>query len=324
MIGITGSSGFIGSWLLRRLVANGQKVRVLLRATSSILPEHSNAEIVYGDVRDATVIHSFVKGLGCIVHLANVYQHKASGIGEMTSINQDAAGRLFTAAAESGVKRIVYASTAGVHEPVAGVIDENTPLQYETTDPYERQKIKCEQMLTELGRTGALETVILRPATVYGSGDLRLASFFHMIRSGKFFFIGNGLNHVSWVYIGDLIDAMESAATHPDAAGQAFLITGPETPTLRQLSAQVAEIFGVKPPALSLPVPPFRLAADLCEAIFPRLGVSPPIYRARLRFFTDDRIYSAAKARATLRVSLDTTLKEGLRNTLSRTLRKET
>lgn len=315
-ISITGSTGFIGKNLLKQLTEKRIAIRTLVRSHSQSISEHSKTEVVLGDIRDEKSLDALVKDCECLIHLANVYQTKVSSLKEMYAINVDASKKLFEKAVAQGVKRIVYMSSAGVHQHRKGIIDELVPLRTDSDDPYEIQKIACEQFLRELALNHPVETVIIRPATVYGPGDWRLIPLFKMIRSGRFFFIGSGDNHVSWVYIDDLIRAIEIAIEHPNAVGQSYIITGPDTITLKQLVNVISQILQVKPPQFKLPLFPFLMAAAICETIFPILGIRPPITKARLRFFTDNLRYSSEKIKKELNVELDTSLKDGLRKTL--------
>ncbi|RJR41819.1 MAG: NAD-dependent epimerase/dehydratase family protein [Desulfobacteraceae bacterium] len=316
MICITGTTGFIGSNLLAHLAGKGKRVKVLLRPGAVLRSEHDQALVIRGDIRDPGAAKELLKGSDCLIHLANVYRHQVSTIEEMRAINVEATLALFEEAVEQGVRRIVYISSAGVHRHTGEMVDESVPLNTETGDPYEKHKIACEKHLRELSRQSGTETVVLRPATVYGPGDKRLAPLFNMIRSGKFFFIGGGDNYVSWIFIQDLVEVIEAGVERPEASGKAYLVTGSDVLTLRELASLIAEIQGKEAPTLSLPVFPFTIGAAICEKLCPVLGVQPPIHRARLRFFTDSLRYSSKKIKSELGALLDTPLQKGLRITI--------
>ncbi|CAN2039406.1 NAD-dependent epimerase/dehydratase family protein [Candidatus Magnetomoraceae bacterium gMMP-15] len=317
VICITGSTGFIGRHIVKHLMRQGVKVKALLRSDSNSFEECNEPDIIKGDIREKKVVKALVKDCNCLIHLAGVYQNRVNSINEMEIINVEATKNLFQIAVESDVKRIIYISSAGVHKHLNGIIDESTPLRINSDDPYEKQKITCEQILNSLSDKYGVETVILRPATVYGPDDTRLLPLFNLIKSRRFFFIGKGANYVSWVYIQDLVNAIEAAVKHPTAPGQAYIITGPDDGLiLRDLVSIIAELEGVKQPCLSLPILPFSFAAFICERLCPIIAMPAPINKARLRFFTDSLRYSSKKAKKELNISLNTSIKTGLKLTL--------
>ena len=80
--------------------------------------------------------------------------------------------------------------------------------------------------------------------------------------------------------------------------------------------ALVAEVAGVKPPGLHLPVWPFWIAGAACEALCAPLGIEPPLYRRRVDFYTKSRAFDIARARTELGYAPQVGLREGIRRTL--------
>ena len=142
MIAITGATGFIGSHLVRRLTEINRPVKTLARIPpQNDLAPSKRLNRVVGDIRDSSARQRLLTHCSVLVHLANVYQNRVSGIAEMIAVNETASIRLLSEAARTGVRRIVYLSTAGVHTHTGGIADESTPLRLHSKDPYERQKI---------------------------------------------------------------------------------------------------------------------------------------------------------------------------------------
>ena len=84
---------------------------------------------------------------------------------------------------------------------------------------------------------------------------------------------------------------------HPAAANRTYILAGGEVTTLNKLVTIIAEVAGVPPPRLHLPVWPFWLAGAACEALCAPLGIEPPIYRRRVDFFTKSRAFDITRAR---------------------------
>jgi nucleoside-diphosphate-sugar epimerase len=86
--------------------------------------------------------------------------------------------------------------------------------------------------------------------------------------------------------------------------------------TLNELVALTAELAGVKPPAMHWPVWPFWVAGAICEGVCAPLGISPPIFRRRVDFFTKSRAFDISRARAELGFQPRVGLREGIGRTL--------
>jgi nucleoside-diphosphate-sugar epimerase len=106
------------------------------------------------------------------------------------------------------------------------------------------------------------------------------------------------------------------AGTVEDAAGEPFLIGGSETPSLNAVIAALAEVLNNQDQHIvRLPAWPFWLAGWGCELLCRPLGVSPPIYRRRVEFFTNNRAYDIGKAQSILGYQPRVKMREGLKHT---------
>ena len=87
--------------------------------------------------------------------------------------------------------------------------------------------------------------------------------------------------------------------------------------TLNELVARIAEVAGVTPPRLHLPVWPFWAAGAVCEAVCVPLGIEPPIYRRRVDFYTKSRAFDISRARAEIGYAPSVGLRDGIARTLA-------
>ena len=99
-------------------------------------------------------------------------------------------------------------------------------------------------------------------------------------------------------------------------AGQTYILAGGEVTTLNELIRIVAEVAGVRPPGLHLPVLPVWVAGAACELICAPFGIEPPLYRRRVDFFTKSRAFDIARARSELGYAPQVSLRDGIRRTL--------
>src|SRR5918996_208863 len=113
---VTGATGFTGSHLVRALVSEGGRVRVIARSAArarEVLPKAT--EIVEGDIADPGIVERATQGVTTVYHLAAVYREAKHPDWRYREINVDASRRLLDAAVAAEVGRYVHCSTVGVH-----------------------------------------------------------------------------------------------------------------------------------------------------------------------------------------------------------------
>ena len=181
---------------------------------------------------------------------------------------------------------------------------------------YEETKAAGEALALKYGCNGGPPVSVVRPTQVYGPGDTRLLKLFKLANRRRVVLIGPGTAGYHLLYIDDLIDAFLLAAKADGALGEAFIIGGPERPTINDIIKTLGEILD-RPDqqVLRLPAKPVELLADGCERVFRPLGIAPPIYRRRIEFFTQNKSYEITKARRMLGFEPRVRMSEGLRRT---------
>ena len=311
---VTGATGFTGSHLARSLASEHQ-VRALVRDPGRAGQlAASGIELTVGDIRDRRALATAAAGVEVVYHVAATYRSAGIRADAYRAVNATAAGELVQAAARAGVRRIVHCSTVGVH----GDIDhppanEDAPLR--PGDIYQVTKLEGEQLARQTGLRLGVEVTIVRPSGIYGPGDRRLLKLFrNTIR--RFPILGSGEIYYHLTHIDDLVDGFRLCGEHPAAAGRTYILAGGEVTTLNDLVRLIAEVGGVRPLPLHLPVWPFWMAGAVCEALAVPLGLEPPIYRRRVEFFTKSRAFDITRARTELGYAPRVGLREGLARTL--------
>jgi dihydroflavonol-4-reductase len=312
---VTGATGFTGSVLVRRLVDRGVKVAAIARATSNTdtlrdLP----VEWFQGDIWDPQLVKAAMSGVRYVFHLATPYREAAT---EDTFRNVHVTSTQLLAREalqQPGFRRFVHVSTIGVHGHIENPpADENYPMG--PGDDYQKTKVEGELWIREFGRESGLPFVVVRPAAIYGPGDRRLFKVFKLA-AGKWVPAVGGGNHLyHLIHVEDLARFFVHAATHPRAEGDVFICGSPKAISYREMITIIGEYYRVKLRFVPIPAMPLFLLADVCEFLLPKVGISPPIYRRRVAFFTKDRSFDTRKMTEVLGFRNEYSDRRGLRET---------
>jgi nucleoside-diphosphate-sugar epimerase len=313
---VTGATGFTGGHLARWLVARGDRVRALVRDRERAAGLASaGVELVEGDLTDEAALRRGVDGIEAVYNIAALYRTAGLPAEQYRAVNAVAAGAIVEAAGAAGVRRVVHCSTVGVHGDVEHPpADEEAPLR--PGDIYQQTKLEGERLAAQAAERTGVELVIARPSGIYGPGDRRLFKLFGAVARRTFVMLGDGRIFYHLTYVDDLCEGFRLCGTAPAARGRTYILAGGEVTTLAELVGVTADVAGVPPPRLRLPVWPVWLAGALCEAACRPLGIEPPLYRRRVDFFTKSRAFDVARARRELGFSPHVGLREGIGRTL--------
>jgi nucleoside-diphosphate-sugar epimerase len=314
---VTGGTGFTGSHLVRSLLRDYGRVRIITRSAARAartLPP--GVEVVVGDITDRATVNRAMEDCEVVFNLAAAFREPGITEGRYAEVHVEGTRHLLDAAREHGVRRFVHCSTVGVlshiERPPA---DETWP--YSPGDVYQATKAEGERLALAYAREMAVPVTVARPTPIYGPGDTRLLKLFRMISRRRFIMLGSGDVYFHMIHVEDLVRGLRLMAVHPDAPGEVFILGGGEYQTLNQVVALIAKEVGVPAPRLHLPARPFQWLGTACERVCVPLGISPPIYRRRVDFFTKSRAFSIRKAREVLGFVPEIDLESGIRETVA-------
>jgi nucleoside-diphosphate-sugar epimerase len=313
---VTGAGGFTGGHLTRALAARGDDVVALVRQKMPAADLQARGiRLAIGDVRDRRAVERAAAGVDVVFHIAAIYRQAGLEDEVYRAVNARAVGEVIRGAAAAGARRVVHCSTVGVHGDVEHPpANEDAPLK--PGDIYQITKLEGERIAQQAAAETGIEVVIVRPTGIYGPGDRRLLKLFRGVVRRRFVTLGDGRIFYHLTYIDDLVAGFRLAGEVPAAAGRIYIIAGGEVTTLNELIERIAEVAGVEPPRLHLPVWPFWVAGAACEAVCAPFRVEPPIYRRRVDFFTKSRAFDITRARQELGYAPSVSLREGIARTL--------
>ncbi len=313
---VTGATGFTGSHLVRSLVRDGHRVRVIARS-----PERAHAllprgiEVVTGGIDDRATVARAVKGSAVIYHLAAAYREARHGPQYYRDVNVTSTRLLLEAAHAEGVERFVHCSTVGVLSHIANPpADELHPHQ--PADIYQETKSEAEKLALAAHQQYGIPVTVARPTAIYGPGDTRLLKMFRLIASGRFIMLGSGEIFYHMVHVDDLVTGLRLLGEHPRAVGEVFILGGARYYQLKAIVETIAAALEVETPRWRLPAWPFQMAGTIVEKICIPFGIEPPIYRRRVDFFTKSRAFTIEKARNLIGYAPRIELESGIRSTV--------
>lgn len=249
---VTGGQGFVGSHLCARLVARGDGVRVLARASSNLANLAGiDVDVVRGDVTEPETLRSAVAGCDVVFHVAGAL--KGLREQDLYRVNADGTRNLLATAADAQPRpsRFVYVSSLAAAGPSPGGKAPRTeamPLQPLTW--YGHSKLAGENAVRG---TAGLDWTIVRPPIVFGPRERDVLGYFRIARRGFLPVVGFSDRHYSLLYVDDLVDGLIRAAAAPAAVGQVYFLAGPEVVSWVELGQLIASALGVAGRPLRLP-----------------------------------------------------------------------
>jgi nucleoside-diphosphate-sugar epimerase len=300
---VTGGSGFIGGRLVKRLVAEGTRVRALARSDASAAKvEALGAEPVRGDLEDPASIATGADGCEVAFHLAAQLGDWGAW-DEFERANVIGTENALEGCARAGVRRFVHCGTEAAlmaGEPLVNV-DETAPLRPDSKAPYPATKAKAERAVRDANRTG-FETVVLRPRFVWGAGDTTLLpEMIRMVEAGRFAWIGGGRNLTATTHVENVVEGLLLAA-QKGRPGEAYFVTDGGAVVMREFVTELLATQGVEPPDRSLPAwlaGALAVGSETAWRLLPLAG-SPPLNRFSYWLLTQECTIDISKARREL------------------------
>jgi nucleoside-diphosphate-sugar epimerase len=277
---VSGAGGFLGRFVVGRLLESGHDVRAIVRPTSTTPIWNESVEIFPADLRVQGNLKAAFDDIDAVLHLAAA-----------TAGNEDiqfastvvATERFLEAMAHSSVKRLIHVSSLVVYDWARAkrIMDEDTPL---LTAPYKMggytiAKIWQERVVTKFARTHSWDLTVLRPGFIWGPQHTQIAGMGRHI--GKTYLMFGPLTRLPLSHVMNCADCLVAAIDRPAAIGETFnVIDGDEIQVWRYVREYARRS---SQPGLMLPLPYFvgygvaRLASITSHALFGKRGKLPSL-----------------------------------------------
>ncbi len=263
---VTGGTGYFGSVLLRKLVAQGVPCRNFDLHESQ--DDSITIEFVRGDIRDYEAIARACRDVTVVYHnVAQVPLAKDRAL--FKSVNVHGTENLLRAALSANVQKVVYTSSSAVYgAPRENPVTEAT--EFRPAEPYGRAKLEGERVCQRFSQQG-LDVSIIRPRTILGHGRLGIFQIlFEWIYDGiNVPVLGSGDNLYQFVHADDLAEACILAAARP--GGSSYNCGAEQFGTMRQALEHLCKYADTGSRVKSVPF----TAAVWAMKVSGRLGLSP-------------------------------------------------
>ncbi len=294
---VTGGSGFIGTNLIHRLLADGVEVRAMVRSTSAIahlktLP----VELAYTDLNSSKLAFH-LEGCDVLFHLAAHYSLYQSDIHQLFESNVLGTRNILAAAKEAGIRRTVYTSSVAA----IGINPDGTPTtEAYQSEPenlisaYKRSKYWAEQEAINAAKEGQ-DIVIVNPTSPIGPWDAKPTPtgeiIVRFLRRQMPAFVDTGLNFIA---VEDVCRG-HVLALEKGKSGDRYIL-GHQNLSLQEFLTQLSDLTGLPAPRLQVPHWLPLSAAWIDETILPQFGKTPTLAIDSVRMSRQKMYYDASKA----------------------------
>ncbi len=291
---VTGSSGYLGRYLVEGLAEAGCRVYGLdVKEPTWVLP---GFQYIQGDVRDAASAAEAAGRVEAVVHAAAALAQFQPDEKVMREINVTGTANMLQASLRHHLKKFIFLSSVEVYGmPDVVPCPEEVPAN--PICEYGRNKVEGEKMVLDYYKKG-LPAVIFRPPTIAGprqNEPYLLDQIKSVVEGKKVIIPGKGAARLQMVHARDVVRAVLPALENPQAEGQIFNLGSRDVPTLKEMVEALYRKMGMKPKVLHLPEGPVKLAVKLWS----RVG-TPPISPQHLELAFRDSLFDISRAVAVL------------------------
>jgi dihydroflavonol-4-reductase len=299
---VTGATGHIGNVLVRKLIAAGEAVRVLILPGEDTLPlQDLLLEMVTGDVLNPHSLQKAMRGVTRVFHLAGIISILPGRDHLLHRVNVEGTKNVLSEARKAGVKRLVYTSSIhAIQRAPAGIrIDERLPFDpSNSAGAYDRSKAEASLAVLEAARNG-LDSVIICPTGVIGPNDYRRSEIGQLVldcvdQKTQFYVDGA----YDFVDVRDVADGMIRAA-EKGRSGETYILSG-EQITVRRIIDLLWDLTGRRFARIYIPFSVARFAARFTPLLYIHRKIKPRFTTYSLETLRSNSDISHAKATAEL------------------------
>ncbi|MGB8952928.1 MAG: NAD-dependent epimerase/dehydratase family protein [Candidatus Aminicenantales bacterium] len=313
---VTGSSGFIGGHLAETLAGRGDDACCLVRKTSNIQwLEKINVRLVCGECRDQESLHSTVRGVDYVFHLAAAIY--APNWETYYQVNTLGTQNLIEAclAANPTLKKFVFVSSISAAGPSPKGKSLREDDECRPISDYGRSKWLAEQIVLKYGTR--IPVTILRPPNVIGPRQKELFESIKLIQKRILPLMGRFEPRTSLCSVADVVQAAILLAEHKEADGKIYYVAESRPYSWAEVTDAIAEALGVDRFILKVPYGIQYLAAGFAEVLSRLTGKTPLVNRGSVVAARKyDWVYDSSRIEKELGFQARDTMPETIRRTV--------
>ena len=277
---VTGASGNLGRAVVQRLVAQGKRVRAMVRR----IPERpvEGVEYVFGNLGDPAAVERAIAGAETVIHVGAAMK---GGWPEHLGGTVVGTQNVVASCLKHQVKQLVHISSMSVVDWAGsssnGPVSEATALEPRADErgAYTRAKLEAEKIVVEAVRERGLPAVILRPGQIFGGGIPLVNGAVARRAGGRWLVLGDGKLTLPLVYIEDVVDAIQASIERRLTEGEVIQLIDRDLLT----QEEVLSLVGNGTPVVRVPRPVVFALGKLSEYPLGALKRPSPIALYRLR-----------------------------------------
>jgi dihydroflavonol-4-reductase len=281
MIVVTGATGHMGNVLVRQLLAEGETVRAVVPSWEDTTPlQGLKMEFVDGDVRNLDSLERAFEGADLVYHLAGIASYTLGNAHLLHEVNVAGTRNVVRACLETGVRRVVYASSIhAILEPDMGrIIDESLPFDPQGAVGAYATSVAMATLEVLKGMEAGLDAVIVCPTGVLGPYDYapsEIGQLMILASTGELRAYLDGA--YDFVDVRDVAQGLMLAAEN-GRTGESYILSGQRN-TISDLVYLVEEASGSQASSLRVPIPLARVVARF-SPLFSGLTGTRPLFTA--------------------------------------------
>ncbi len=265
---VLGGSGFVGRALVSRLLAQGERVRVLSRSLDTRARIPAGAEILVGDVFDAAFLRDAFRDADVVINLVGILNERGDDGSGFRKVYVELAETTLEAMKNAGVRRLLQMSALHAGDG-------------------ESHYLKARGEAEARVRASEVDWTLLRPSVIAGPGDGLFCRFAQLLRFSPGLPLGGADARFQPVWIGDVVEAFVRALEDAATIGRSYDLVGPEVMTLGDIVKLTAKTKGWTRFVLPLPAALGRVQAEVGEHL-PGKPISRDNWRSLQRDSTSD------------------------------------
>ena len=276
---VTGATGFLGGYLMRRLAASPHECVCVVRdAGRATRLARERVTLVEGDVTDRPGLARAMEGCEGVLHLANVFSFWERDRHAYERVNVDGTRIVMQCALDARVRKVVHVSSTVVWGvPTRNPFDETTPLPREWPSAYARSKAEGDRVVDALRARSGLPVVTVHPSAILGAGDPKAsAAYIGGVVTGRIPGRVRDEYVQSWVDVRDAAEGIVRALEREGNEGEHYILAG-EALSLGEMVRRAARLAGRRRLPMRLPEPLLPATAAVLTWIADRTG-RPPLW----------------------------------------------